>query len=202
MLVSELGGSRGLLDKVEELGIEYPFTRDDARALAKQSRSRRRAATSTRARMRRSSCWCGAALPGYKPPFDLDDFWMVERRATARARRHDREMQAEAMAKVRVFRQGGRGRVPDGRRRQRPRQRPRRRRAQGARRVLPGDLRRDQLVDYKVRIIDSGAGTGASVRVLIESAATASAPGRPSAPARTSSRRHGWRSPTRSSGGF
>ncbi len=31
LLVSELGGSRGLLDKVAELGIDYPITRDEAR---------------------------------------------------------------------------------------------------------------------------------------------------------------------------
>jgi 2-isopropylmalate synthase len=32
LLVSELGGSRGLLDKLTDLGIDYPLTRDDARA--------------------------------------------------------------------------------------------------------------------------------------------------------------------------
>jgi putative acyl-CoA dehydrogenase len=36
MLVSELGGSRGLLDKMAELGVDYPLSREEARSLTER----------------------------------------------------------------------------------------------------------------------------------------------------------------------
>jgi 2-isopropylmalate synthase len=169
LLVSELGGSRGLLDKVGELGIDFPLSRDDARQLTERVKEMEArgyqyegADASLEMLVRRS-------LPGYHRIFNLDDFWVVERR-------HDRpedapfqkEMQAEAMAKVRVYRAGGEDRTvqtaADG-------NGPVNALDAAVRKALgdfyPGiwDIR---LVDYKVRVIDSSAGTGASVRVLIE----------------------------------
>ena len=203
MLVSELGGSRGLLDKIAELGIDYPVTRDEARALTekvKESEARgyqyEGADASLELLVRRT-------LPGYQPPFNLDDFWVVLRRSDKSIEVDDnKEMQAEAMVKVRIFGRGDprRPRHADRCRRQRPRQRPRRRRAQGPRRVLPG-ISEIRLVDYKVRVIDSSAGTGASVRVLIECADESRPLADASAPARTSSRPHGSPSQTPTSGG-
>ena len=58
-----------------------------------------------------------------------------------------------------------------------------------------------RLVDYKVRIIDSAAGSGASIRVLMESTDGGSTGGR-SAARPTSSRPVGLRSPTASSIGW
>lgn len=169
LLVSELGGSRGLLDKVAELEIDYPLTRDDARSMTekiKEMESRgfqyEGADASLELLIRRE-------LPGYKPPFNLDDFWVIEkRRATLEAGAH-REMQAEAMVKVRVFgRAGEEDRLiqtaADG-------NGPVSALDAAVRKALsefyPG-ISEIRLVDYKVRIIDSTAGAGASVRVLIE----------------------------------
>jgi 2-isopropylmalate synthase len=175
LLVSELGGSRGLLDKLTELGVETTLTRDDARRLTEKVKEMEAhgyqyegADASLELLVRRS-------LPGYRPPFNLDDFWVVERRRdlspTSDSDRTGggKEMQAEAMVKVRVFgRPDATDRViqtaADG-------NGPVNALDAAVRKALgefyPGiyDIR---LVDYKVRIIDSGAGTGASVRVLID----------------------------------
>jgi 2-isopropylmalate synthase len=170
LLVSELGGSRGILDKVRELGIDYPLSRDEARALAdrvKEMEARgfqyEGADASFELLVRRS-------LPGYRDPFDLDDFWVVERRRQVSGNSGGTEMQAEAMVKVRIFGRGPDGvdaivqTAADG---------------NGPVNALDAAVRKAlreyfprigdvHLVDYKVRIIDSTAGTGASVRVLIE----------------------------------
>jgi 2-isopropylmalate synthase len=164
LLVSELGGSRGLLEQIQELGIDVQLSRDDARRVlerVKEQESRgyqfEGAEASFELLVRRS-------LPGYRAPFELVDFWMVQRRAT-RPEDHGREMQAEAMVKVRVgdelVQTAAEGNGPvnalDA----------------AVRKALVGvypAVEAVRLVDYKVRIIDSAAGTGASVRVLIESA--------------------------------
>ncbi len=102
------------------------------------------------------------SLPGYKPFFELEDFWVVERRH--RAGREGREMQSEAMVKLRVgdemFHTAAEGNGPvnalDA----------------AVRKALVSfypDIHAIHLVDYKVRIIDSDAGTAAVTRVLIES---------------------------------
>ena len=162
LLISELSGSRGLLEKIRDAGIEVEMDRDDARRVLeviKEQESRgyqyEGAEASFELLVRRS-------LPGYEPPFVLEDFWIVERRAT-RPEDHGLEMQAEAMVKVRV---GGEmiQTAADG---------------NGPVNALDAAVRKAlitfypslaaiKLVDYKVRIIDSAAGTGASVRVLIE----------------------------------
>jgi 2-isopropylmalate synthase len=171
LLVSELGGSRGLLDKLTDLAIDYPLTRDDARALTETVKEMEShgyqyegADASLEMLVRRS-------LPGYNPVFNLDDFWVVERRSDRLERKteHRKEMQAEAMVKVRVY---GRGEGED---------QIRQTAADGngpvnaldfaVRKALSEfypDIDNIRLVDYKVRVVDSTAGTGASVRVLIE----------------------------------
>jgi 2-isopropylmalate synthase len=171
LLVSELGGSRGLLDKLTDLAIDYPLTRDDARTLTEKVKEMEShgyqyegADASLEMLVRRS-------LPGYNPVFNLDDFWVVERRSDRLERKteHRKEMQAEAMVKVRVY---GRGEGED---------QIRQTAADGngpvnaldfaVRKALSEfypDIDNVRLVDYKVRVVDSTAGTGASVRVLIE----------------------------------
>jgi 2-isopropylmalate synthase len=169
-LISELGGSRGLLEKIRDAGIDIELSRDDARrvlAVVKEQESRgyqyEGAEASFELLVRRS-------LPGYQPPFELEDFWVVQRRAAPAAERPPaggqagREMQTEAMVKVRV---GGElvQTAADG-------NGPVNALDAAVRKALAGpypSLEHVRLVDYKVRIIDSAAGTGASVRVLIES---------------------------------
>ena len=163
MLISELGGSSGLLEKIREAGIEVELDRDDARRvleMVKEQEARgyqyEGAEASFELLVRRS-------LPGYTPPFELVDFWIVQRRAAHDAD-HGRDMQTEAMVKVRV--QGELVQTAaDG---------------NGPVNALDAAVRKAvatfypslasvKLIDYKVRIIDSAAGTGASVRVLIDS---------------------------------
>jgi 2-isopropylmalate synthase len=170
LLVSELGGSRGLLDKITDLNIDYPLSRDEARLLTEKIKEMEArgyqyegADASLELLVRRS-------LPGYKAPFNLDDFWVVQRRRDRQgANDQVKEMQAEAMVKVRVYGRGeGEDRLiqtaADG---------------NGPVNALDASVRKAlgefypgifdiRLVDYKVRIIDSNAGTGASVRALIE----------------------------------
>ncbi len=171
LLVSELGGSRGLLDKVADLEIDYPLTRDDARQLTEKIKEMEArgfqyegADASLEIMIRRS-------LPGYRPPFNLDDFWVIERRRSQAedSSNEPSEMQAEAMVKVRLY---GRGTEED---------KVVQTAADGngpvsaldaaVRKALSEDypgVADVRLVDYKVRIIDSNAGAGASVRVLID----------------------------------
>jgi 2-isopropylmalate synthase len=170
LLVSELGGSRGILDKVAELGIDYPLSRDDARHIAEQVKEMEARGYQYEGADASFELLVRRSLPGYKQPFNLDDFWVVQRRRHLVSNGGDHnEMQAEAMVKVRLFgRAGEEDRViqtaADG---------------NGPVNALDAAVRKAlkeyypaigevRLVDYKVRIIDSGAGTGASVRVLIE----------------------------------
>jgi len=163
LVVSELGGSRGVQHKLKEVGFEFELSRDEARTLQElvnEQESRgyqyEGAEASFEMLVRRSR-------PGYVAPFDLEDFWIVERRTAASAA-HAREMQAEAMAKVRI----------DGEMRQTAAE------GNGPVNALDAAVRKAlveffptiyavKLVDFKVRIIDSAAGTSAAVRVLIES---------------------------------
>jgi 2-isopropylmalate synthase len=161
--VSELAGSRGVLERMREAGFEMELSRDAARRVlevVKEQESKgyayENAEASFELLVRRSAS-------DYDAPFDLEDFWIVERRAT-RPENHGRDMQAEAMVKVRVGSEQIQT-AADG---------------NGPVSALDTAVRKAlltfypsitaiKLVDYKVRIIDTGAGTDASVRVLIES---------------------------------
>ena len=164
VLVSELSGQRNLLMKLAELGIDFPLSQAEVRALldvVKEKESQgyqyEGAEASFELLVRRS-------LPGYKAPFELEDFVIVERRRQLNDGERRNEMLAEAMVKIRVDGQlqhtaaEGNGPVNalDA----------------AARKALVeffpciGDVK---LMDYKVRILDSKDATGARVRVLIES---------------------------------
>ncbi len=164
VLVSELSGQRNIVAKLREQGIDIPLSREETRALLEKVKlleSRgfqyESAEASFELLVRRSQ-------PGYVPPFELEDFMVVERRRHSRDSAEQNEMLAEAMAKVRV---GERvlHTASEG---------------DGPVNALDGAVRKAllefypslaavRLVDYKVRIIDGTAGTGASIRVLIES---------------------------------
>jgi 2-isopropylmalate synthase len=164
IIVSELAGRHSITAKLEEQGLRLDLSKAEVRDLLEQVKLQESkgfqyegAEASFQLLVRRSR-------PGYQAPFDLEDFMIVERRHHLASVEGEREMVSEAMVKVRVGEQlfitadEGNGPVNalDG----------------AIRKALVQfypDIRAIHLVDYKVRIIDSEAGTGAKVRVLIES---------------------------------
>ncbi len=162
LLVSELGGSSGVLQKVREQGIDVDLDRDQARALQEKINEMEARGYQYEGAEASFELLVRRSRPSWRPLFELEDFWIVERRAVHGAA--GREMQAEAMVKLAV---GGEiiQTAADG---------------NGPVNALDAAVRKAlrqffpeidavKLVDYKVRIIDSAAATAASVRVLIES---------------------------------
>ena len=163
LLVSELGGSRSIQQKLKEQGVEFELDRDEARLLQEMVNEAEAKGYQFEGAEASFEMLVRRARPQYVAPFELDDFWIVERRASSNAG-HSREMQAEAMAKVRI----------DGKLLQTAAE------GNGPVNALDAAVRKAlvdffptiyavKLVDFKVRIIDSAAGTSAAVRVLIES---------------------------------
>jgi 2-isopropylmalate synthase len=178
ILVSEVGGRDNVRSKLAQLGIDLGGDEAALRrvsALVKEQEARgfqyEAAEASFELLVRRS-------LPDYAPPFELlDVLVLVEKRRGV-------EMLAEATIKVRVRAPGADGArdgAPgaDG---ERDGQAVLHTAAEGDGPVhaLDGALRkallerypqlaRVELVDFKVRVVDQAAGTGATVRVSIES---------------------------------
>lgn len=173
VLVSDLSGQRNILAKVREQGIDVPMSVDETRALlerVKQMEARGYQYDSAEASfellVRRSR-------PDYQPPFELDDFMIVERRRVRNGGAAvtgngetalEGGMMGEAVVKLtiggEVAHTAGEGNGPvnalDA----------------AVRKALAGaypSIERVKLTDYKVRILDGAGGTSASVRVLIES---------------------------------
>jgi 2-isopropylmalate synthase len=164
ILVSELGGRRNILAKMREKGLDVPQEGDEARRLLDQVKQMESRGYQYEGAEASFELLVLRSRPGYSPPFELVDFMVVERRHHEPGKA-GREMQSEAMVKVRVgdhvFHTAAEGNGPVN--------------------ALDAAVRKAlverfptimaiKLVDYKVRIIDSTAGTGANVRVLIESA--------------------------------
>lgn len=157
ILVSELSGKGAIATKVEQLGLRLGSAAQ-ARQVAervKQLESRgyqfEGAEASFELMVRRLD-------PDYAPPFELVDFFVLAET------REGRDMLSEAMVKIRVgsrvLHTAGEGNGPVN--------------------ALDNALRKAlhstyphvdeiRLTDYKVRVIDEGSGTAASVRVLIDS---------------------------------
>ncbi|UCH87143.1 MAG: citramalate synthase [Dehalococcoidia bacterium] len=164
ILVSELSGQRNIQAKLKEQGVDISLSREEARHLlgvVKLMESRgyqyEGAEASFELLVRRSQ-------PDYQPPFELDDFMVVERRHPRPGEEDEREMLSEAMVKVRVgdeiIHTAAEGNGPVNAL------------DTAVRKALIQfypTLEAIKLVDYKVRIIDTAGGTAAYVRVLIES---------------------------------
>jgi 2-isopropylmalate synthase len=164
VLVSELSGQRNLLMKLKERGIDFPLSEAEVRKLLETVKEKESQGYQYEGAEASFELLVRRTLPGYRPPFDLEDFVIVERRRQVRGQEQANEMLAEAMVKVRV----------EGELRHTA--------AEGNGPVNALDLAVRQavtgfypriadvkLVDYKVRILDSKSATGAGVRVLIES---------------------------------
>jgi 2-isopropylmalate synthase len=164
VLVSELSGQRNLLMKLEEQGIDYPFTQDEIKKLLETVKEKESQGYQFEGAEASFELLVRRTLPGYRQPFELEDFVIVERRRQSHVREQLNEMLAEAMVKVKVDgvtqHTAAEGNGPVNAL------------DQAVRKALctayptVNDVK---LVDYKVRILDSQAATGARVRVLIES---------------------------------
>jgi len=165
VLVSELSGQRNILAKLEEQNVGIRLSSEETKRLLQLVKTMESRGYQYEGAEASFELLVRRALPDYAPPFDLEDFTIVERRNHRRdANGEGRDMLAEAMVKVRV---GNEVRLTA---------------AEGngpvnaldsaVRKALvdfyPG-LERLRLLDYKVRILDGSSGTAASTRVLIES---------------------------------
>jgi len=164
ILVSELSGQRNILTKIKEQGIDVELSADEARRLLEQVKLMESRGYQYEGAEASFELLVRRSRPAYQPPFELEDFWVVERRRNRPGARDEGDMQAEAMVKVSLGDQLIQT-AADG---------------NGPVNALDAAVRKAllefypslaavKLVDYKVRIIDTAAGTGASVRVLIES---------------------------------
>jgi 2-isopropylmalate synthase len=169
-LVSELGGSRGLLDKIASLGIDYPLSREDARRLAeriKETEARgyqyEGADASFEMLVRRN-------LPGYAAPFKMDEYFAIVHKRRQDASEDALDVKDEAIVKLRVPAKDGElvHTAADG-------NGPFSALDAAVRKALaqfyPGLQQAFWLVDYSVRITasqDAEGSTASAVRVLIE----------------------------------
>jgi 2-isopropylmalate synthase len=164
VLVSDLSGQRNIIAKLKEQGVDIPLSSEETRRLLEKVKVMEArgyqydgAEASFELLVRRSQ-------PEYKPPFELDDFMIVERRRHKKNGHDESEMMGEAVVKLNVdgevMHTAGEGNGPVN--------------------ALDVAVRKAlaefypsivcvKLTDYKVRILDGAGGTAASVRVLIES---------------------------------
>ena len=165
VLVSELSGQRNIVAKLREQGVDIPLTSEETRRLLEKVKLLESRGFQYDGAEASFELLARRDQPGYTPPFELEDFMIVERRRhLPRGDGSRNEMLAEAMVKVKVA-----GRVlhtaAEG---------------NGPVNALDGAVRKAllefypslavvRLVDYKVRILDGIAGTEATTRVLIES---------------------------------
>lgn len=166
ILVSELSGQRNIAYKLEERGLDLPLSKEENRALLERVKEMENRGFQYEGAEASFDLLALRLRPDYTSPFILEDFLIVNRRR----HRDDgdptthSEMQAEAMTKIgvgeQIFQTAGEGNGPVNAMDQSIRR--------GLRQAYP-QIDRVRLLDYKVRILDAASGTGASVRVLIES---------------------------------
>jgi 2-isopropylmalate synthase len=169
IIVSELAGRHSITAKLAEQGVDFQLNDNDVRTLLTLVKKQEAKGYAYEGAEASFELLVRRTRPGYRAKFELADFMVVERRhhlaASKRERGEDaREMVSEAMVKVSVgeqlFMTADEGNGPvhalDG----------------AIRKALVQfypEINTIHLVDYKVRVIDLAAGTGAKVRVLIES---------------------------------
>ncbi len=161
VLVSELSGRRNIEFKLAERGHDLPLSNEETRALldlVKQMESRGFQYESAEASFELLAL---RSRPDYAAPFALEDFLVIERR---RPGVDGSLMIAEATTKIRVddhlFHTTAEGNGPVNALDSAARK--------GLQEAFP-EIEAVSLLDYKVRIIDTDAGTEAMVRALIES---------------------------------
>jgi 2-isopropylmalate synthase len=164
VLVSELSGQRNVLRKLQEQGIDYPFTQEEVRQLLENVKQKESEGYQYEGAEASFELLVRRTLPGYARPFELEDFVIVERRRRISTEGHPSEMLAEAVVKLKV---GARTEhtAAEG-------NGPVNALDTAARKALVAfypHVADVKLVDYKVRILDGQSATAAMVRVLITS---------------------------------
>lgn len=168
VLVSELSGRRNIQYKLTERGHDMPLSPEENTALlnlVKQMESRGYQYETADASFELLAL---RSRPTYRAPFELEDFLVIERRRPGAAgiavNSDESLMIAEATTKIRVgdelFHTTADGNGPVNALDSAARK--------GLELAFP-ELAAVSLLDYKVRIIDTDAGTEAKTRVLIES---------------------------------
>ncbi|MSQ08625.1 MAG: citramalate synthase [Dehalococcoidia bacterium] len=174
VLVSELAGRGSVARLVRELGLGMELTDADHRRILKHVKDHEARGFSYEDADASFELVVRRSLPNYEPPFELVDFMVVvqdrigRRGAVSRGAEQPgggSALLSEATIKVRVGEQElhtaaeGNGPVSalDAALRK-------------ALRQFYPNLKDVRLTDYKVRVVNEGSGTGASVRVTIESA--------------------------------
>ncbi|MPZ22222.1 MAG: citramalate synthase [Dehalococcoidia bacterium] len=165
VLVSELAGQRNISAKLEEAGVDLALSRDETRALLETVKLLESRGYTYEGAEASFELLARRSRAEYRRPFELVDFMVIVRKHTDPDRDLEGgEMLAEAAVKVRVDGQV-KHTVAEG---------------DGPVNALDAAVRKAlvefyeslaevRLVDYKVRIVDSSTGTGATVRVMIES---------------------------------
>jgi 2-isopropylmalate synthase len=164
-VVSELSGKRNIISKAKELGLKLSSQSKEAQKLLQQVKLLESRGFQYENAEASFELLIQRAKPDYKPPFELVDFMVVvEKRRRPPSQGNPEEVLSEAMVKVRVgdklMHTVAEGNGPVNALDQALRQ--------SLRQFYP-HVANVRLVDYKVRILEESIGTGAQVRVLIES---------------------------------
>ncbi|MDH5695507.1 MAG: citramalate synthase [Dehalococcoidia bacterium] len=165
VLVSELSGKGNIVYKAKELGLALPLKGNEAQRLLEQVKLLESRGFQYDNAEASFELLVHRAKPDYQPPFELVDFMVVvEKRRRPPTRKSLEEMLSEAVVKVRVgtevMHTAAEGNGPVNALDEALRK--------ALLRFYP-ELAQVKLVDYKVRILEESVGTGAQVRVLIES---------------------------------
>ncbi len=172
VVISELAGRGNVVRRIREMGLEEVLDRDDATRIVQEVKDKEAQGFSYEVAHASLDLMILRSTPNYEPCFELVDFMVVveNRRRTSfgtgwRSDGREHPMLSEATVKVRVGDEvrhtaaEGNGPVDalD--------------RALGKALVeFYPDVTNVRLTDYKVRVVNEGTGTGAAVRVVIESA--------------------------------
>ena len=169
VLVSELSGKRNIAYKLAEQGHDLPLSTEESSALLERVKHMESRGFQYEGAEASFELLALHSRPDYAPPFELEDFLVVERRRPTvetppNGAGEQGMMLAEAVTKIRVgeahYHTTADGNGPVNALDQAARK--------GLMEAYP-ELGAVSLLDYKVRILDTDAGTEAQVRALIES---------------------------------
>ncbi|MBI2165623.1 MAG: citramalate synthase [Chloroflexi bacterium] len=162
VLVSELSGRSNVVWKLREMGLRV--SSEEVRRLVEVIKERESRGFQYEGAEASLELLVRRGLPDYLPPFELVDFMVVVEKRRRPSLENGGDLLSEATVKLRIGKEvihtAAEGNGPVNAL------------DHAARKALLQfypKLKSVRLVDYKVRVVDQGSGTGANVRVLIES---------------------------------